>query len=45
VSAGLRFHARLDDRVDPVQRGGIEDDVGGGQLAVELLHGARPDDG
>src|SRR3954453_4883270 len=36
--------AWLDDLVDAVERRGVEDDVGGGELAVELLHRAGPDD-
>ena len=36
--------ARRDDLVDPVEHRLVEDDVGGGELALELLHRARPDD-
>src|SRR6185312_5126331 len=33
-----------DDLVDAVQHRLIEDDVGRGELGLELLHGARPDE-
>ena len=36
--------AGRDDLVDPVQHRLVEDDVGGGELALELLHRARADD-
>ena len=41
---GVEVDAGLDDLVDAVQDGRVECDVGGGQLAVELLHGAGADD-
>ena len=36
--------AGWDDVVDAVQHGLVQDDVGRRQLALELLHGPRPDD-
>ena len=44
MSAGLRYDAGLDDLVDAVEDRLVEPDVGGGQLAVELLHRPRADD-
>ena len=41
---GVEVDAGLDDLVDAVEDGGVERDVGGGQLAVELLHRPRADD-
>jgi len=41
---GIEVHARRDDLVDAVQHGLVQDDVGRGELAFEMLHGARPDD-
>jgi hypothetical protein len=41
MSAGVEVHAGADDLVDAVQGVRVEHGVGGGQLAFELLHGAR----
>src|SRR5688572_21708948 len=42
---GVEVDAGADDRVDAVERRGVEGDFGGGELALELLHRARADDG
>jgi hypothetical protein len=34
----IEGHAGRDDRVDAVEDRGVEDGVGGGQLAVKMLH-------
>jgi hypothetical protein len=41
---GLKVDARADDLVDAVQRRRVERDVGGGELALELLHRPGADD-
>ncbi len=41
---GVEVDAGLDDLVDAVEDGRVEGRVGGGQLALELLHRARADD-
>ena len=41
---GVEVDARLDDLVDAVEDRCVERDVGGGELAVELLHCAWSDD-
>ena len=41
---GVEGDAGADDLVDAVEDRGVERDVGGGQLALELLHRARADD-
>ena len=41
---GVEVDTRANDLVDAVEDRGVERDVGGGQLAVELLHGPRADD-
>ena len=42
---GVEVDAGLDDLVDAVEDRRVEQHVSGGQLALELLEGARPDDG
>jgi hypothetical protein len=41
---GVDIGAVWDDLVDAVERRLVEDNVGCGELAFEVLHGARPDD-
>jgi hypothetical protein len=40
IQGGSRWH----DLVDPVEDVAAQRDIGGAQLRLELLHGARPDD-
>jgi hypothetical protein len=40
---GIDRGAGWDDLVDAVQHVVAQDDVGGGELALKVLHGARPD--
>jgi hypothetical protein len=41
---GVEVDAGRDDLVDAVQQRRVQDDVRGGELAFELVHGAWPDD-
>src|SRR6187200_1561309 len=41
---GVEVDAGLDDLVDAVEHRGVEHDISGGKLTVELLHGPRSDD-
>src|SRR5215212_2363460 len=41
---GVEVDARRDDLVDSVQQRLVENEIGGGELALELLHRAGADD-